>query len=124
MLFSTLRPSRMPSTHSAAITFYGTYIPLACAWLPPHESLPGSRLFHPFIALVIVPWACAVASSRILLGHHTAPQVIVGCIYGFAFACVWFWLWTHGLSDWGRIVERHIRAYIGSQRTGIRATSL
>ena len=103
---------RMPSTHSATITFYGTYIPLACAWLPLHASLPPTPLLRPLAALVIVPWTCAVASSRILLGHHTTPQVIVGCIYGFTFACVWFWPWTHGLSDLGQIVERHVSVYI------------
>jgi len=111
--FSIPRPSRMPSTHSATITFYGTYIPFACAWLPLHASLPESPLFRPFVAFVVVPWTCAIACSRVLLGHHTAPQVIVGCIYGFAFACVWFWLWTHGLGNLAWIVERHIRAYIG-----------
>ena len=94
--------------------FYGTYITLACAWLPMHTSLPQSPLLRPFVALVAVPWAFAVASSRILLGHHTAPQVIVGCIYGFTFASVWFWAWTHGLSDLGQTVELHINAYIGS----------
>jgi membrane-associated phospholipid phosphatase len=112
--FSLLQPPRMPSTHSAAIMFYGTYITLACAWLPMHASLPQSPLLRPFVALVTVPWACAVAGSRILLGHHTAPQVIVGCIYGFTFAGVWFWAWTHGLSDLGQTVELHVNAYIGS----------
>jgi len=103
----------MPSTHAATITFYGTYIALACAWLPLHTSLPESPLLRPLVAAVIVPWTCTIACSRILLGHHTAPQVIVGCIYGFTFACAWIWLWTHRLNVWGRIVEQHVRAYIG-----------
>jgi len=104
----------MPSTHSATITFYGTYIPFACVWLPRHVSLPEGPLFRAFVAFVVVLWTCAVAYSRVLLGYHTAPQVIVGCIYGFAFAWVWFWLWTHGLGDLAWIVERQVRAYIGS----------
>ena len=103
----------MPSTHSATIMFYGTYVTLACRWLPLHASLPQSRFLRPFAVLVTIAWACIVAGSRILLGHHTVPQVIVGCIYGFTFACVWFWPWTHGLSDLGHIVERHISMYIG-----------
>lgn len=103
----------MPSTHSSAIMFYGTYITLACTRLPLHASLPQSPFFCPFVALVTIAWACVVASSRILLGYHTAPQVVVGCIYGFTFACIWFWLWTHGFSDLGYIVERHISVYIG-----------
>jgi len=103
----------MPSTHSATIMFYGAYITLACGWLPLHESLPQGLLLRPTITLVTVAWACAVAGSRILLGHHTTPQVIVGCIYGFTFACAWFWPWAHGLSDLGQIVERHVNVYIG-----------
>jgi dolichyldiphosphatase len=103
----------MPSTHSAIIIFYGTYITLACAWLPLHASLPQTPLLRPLAALVAITFACAVASSRILLGYHTAPQVIVGCIYGLTFAYVWFWTWTHGLSDLGQIVERQISVYIG-----------
>ncbi|KAI9454003.1 hypothetical protein F5148DRAFT_1277388 [Russula earlei] len=102
----------MPSTHSAAITFFGTYIPLACTWLPLHTSFPKSPLFRCLVVLVTVPWTVAVARSRILLGHHTAPQVIVGCVYGFSFACIWFWLWVHGLNDWGQRVERYFGVYI------------
>jgi len=102
----------MPSTHSATIMFYATYVTLACAWLPLHASLPQSPFLRPFVALATISWAGVVASSRILLGYHTAPQVIVGCIHGFTFACVWFWPWTHGLSDLGHIVERHIGVYI------------
>ncbi|KAI0257629.1 hypothetical protein BJV78DRAFT_1116659, partial [Lactifluus subvellereus] len=103
----------MPSTHSAAIAFYGTYIPIACAWLPLHPSFPQTSLFRPLVVLVVIPWTFAVASSRNQLGHHTVPQVVVGCAYGFTFACGWFWLWTHGLSELGRIAEHHIRTYIG-----------
>ena len=99
----------MPSTHSAAIMFYGAYITLASL----HASLPPSPFLRPFAALVSIPLACAIASSRILLGYHTVPQVIVGCIYGFTCAYVWFWTWTHGLSDLGYILERHIRVYTG-----------
>ena len=78
------------STHSATITFYGTYIAFARAWLL-HASLPESPLFRPFVAFVVVPLTCAaIAYSRVLLWRHTVPQVIVGCIYGIAFACVWF----------------------------------
>lgn len=103
----------MPSTHSATITFYGTYITMACAWLPLHPTLPESSLFRPSVTLVAVPWAFVVLGSRIWLGHHTTAQVVVGCAYGFTFACMWFFLWTHGFSTLGKIVEDHIHAYIG-----------
>jgi membrane-associated phospholipid phosphatase len=107
------RAPRMPSTHSATITFYGAYITMACAWLPLHHSLPESALFRPLTTLVGVSWAFIVPGSRIWLGHHTIAQVVVGCAYGFTFACLWFSLWTLGLSALGEIVEDHVRAYIG-----------
>ena len=103
----------MPSTHSAIITFYGAYITMACAWLPLHQSLPDSALFRPLMTLMAVLWAFIVPGSRIWLGHHTIAQVVVGCAHGFTFACLWFSLWTHGLSVLGEIVENHVRAYIG-----------
>lgn len=103
----------MPSTHSATITFYGAYITMACAWLPLHQSLPASALLRPLMTLIAVPWAFIVPGSRMWLGHHTIAQVVVGCAYGFTFACLWFSLWTHGLSGLGEIVEDHVRAYIG-----------
>ena len=86
---------------------------MACAWLPLHPSLPESPLFRPLMTLVAIPWAFTVPGSRIWLGHHTIAQVVVGCAFGFTFACMWFLLWTHGLSALGKIVEDHIRAYIG-----------
>ncbi|KAH9082151.1 hypothetical protein EDB83DRAFT_2214462, partial [Lactarius deliciosus] len=104
---------RMPSTHSATITFYGTYIPMACAWLPLHPSLPRGSLFRTLVTLVTIPWAFTVPGSRIWLGHHTTAQVVVGCAYGFVFACMWFSLWTLGLNVLGKIVEDLVRAYIG-----------
>jgi len=65
------------------------------------------------MTLVAIPWAFMVPGSRIWLGHHTIAQVVVGCAFGFTFACIWFSLWTHGLSALGKIVEDHVRAYIG-----------
>ncbi|KAF8271468.1 hypothetical protein EI94DRAFT_1657560 [Lactarius quietus] len=104
----------MPSTHSATIIFYGTYVIMACATLPLHQSLPESSLFRPLTTLVAIPWAFVVPGSRVWLGHHTIAQVVVGCAYGFIFACIWFSLWTHGLNALGEIVENHVRAYIGA----------
>ncbi|KAI9445271.1 hypothetical protein H4582DRAFT_1805702 [Lactarius indigo] len=103
----------MPSTHSATIIFYGTYIPMACAWLPLHPSLPEGSLFRTLVTLVTIPWAFTVPGSRIWLGHHTTAQVVVGCAYGFIFACMWFSLWTLGLNSLGKIIEDFVRVYIG-----------
>jgi len=103
----------MPSTHSAAITYYATYVPLACIYLPIHASLPQSSLIRVMPPLVIVPCASLIAVSRIWLGHHTWPQVAVGCSYGIAFACVWFIPWTYGLSEHGEYLEHLLDSLFG-----------
>ncbi|KIY50869.1 PAP2-domain-containing protein, partial [Fistulina hepatica ATCC 64428] len=92
----------MPSTHSGAICYFATYIPLACMYLPIHPTLPQNyiivRVIPPF---VIILYAFAVACSRVWLGKHTWPQVIVGCSYGIVFALLWYSAWVHGLE--GRV---------------------
>ncbi|KZS95850.1 PAP2-domain-containing protein [Sistotremastrum niveocremeum HHB9708] len=80
----------MPSTHSATIMFYATYIVLASALLPIHQSLPQSPLTRVVPPVVAVPWASSIALSRIRLGHHTPAQVFVGSVLGCAFAASWF----------------------------------
>ncbi|KII94108.1 hypothetical protein PLICRDRAFT_88372 [Plicaturopsis crispa FD-325 SS-3] len=102
----------MPSTHSATITYYASYIPLACAYLPIHTSLPSGTTTRIIPPLIVVPWAGLIAMSRVWLGHHTWLQVIVGCSYGLAFASVWFALWTNGLDDRGRTLERMVHEYL------------
>lgn len=80
----------MPSTHSAAIMYYGVYICMACAILPVHESLPQVSLMRWLPPMVILPWASGVACSRIWLDHHSVAQVAVGSAYGIIFAGGWF----------------------------------
>ncbi|KAI0322731.1 phosphatidic acid phosphatase type 2/haloperoxidase [Amylostereum chailletii] len=104
----------MPSTHSATITYFGTYIPLACAFLPIHPSLSYSTFTRLWPPLVVVPCAILIAVSRVWLGHHTWPQVIVGCSYGAAWAFLWFRIWTHGMSDFGQLVEQEALRYLAS----------
>jgi len=82
----------MPSTHSAAITYFATYIPLASLYLPVHPTLPPKiRVLAP---LLTVPWAILVVASRVWLGYHSWPQVIAGTLYGASFACGWFSLYS------------------------------
>ena len=95
----------MPSTHSATITFFATYIALACLYLPIHPSLPSSPTTRVLPVLISIPWAATIVVSRIWLGHHTVPQVIAGCACGLIMAPLWFTLWTHGVNDYGRAVE-------------------
>lgn len=104
---------RMPSTHSAVITYFATYITLACAYLPIHPTLPVSpALSRVLPVLISVPLATTIAVSRTWLGHHTWPQVTVGCAYGLLFAPIWFRLWTGGINEYGPVVEDMVRSYI------------
>ncbi len=104
---------RMPSTHSAVITYFTTYIALASAKLPIHPSLPASpALSRVLPALVAVPLAATIALSRIWLGHHTWAQVGAGCAYGLLFAPLWFRMWTGGLNAYGPMLEDMVRVYI------------
>ncbi|KAH8099286.1 phosphatidic acid phosphatase type 2/haloperoxidase [Cristinia sonorae] len=96
----------MPSTHSAVIAYYATYTMLAAVSLPIHESLPQSQWTRIIPPLVIVPWAASIAISRLWLGHHTVPQVLVGSIHGIVLAPLWLRLWTTYGDEYGGFVER------------------
>ncbi|KAJ7172491.1 hypothetical protein C8R46DRAFT_1086142 [Mycena filopes] len=95
----------MPSTHSASVGFFATYVPLACVYLPLHSSVPGGAAARLLVPAVVLPWAAMIALSRVWLGHHTWTQVAVGCAFGAAFAGMWFTLWTRGLDEHGLVVE-------------------
>ncbi|PFH54369.1 hypothetical protein AMATHDRAFT_135772, partial [Amanita thiersii Skay4041] len=102
----------MPSTHSAAMSYYATFIVLASWHLPLHRSLPTGPLMRIVPPVIAVPWATVVIMSRVWLGHHTWPQVIAGASYGVLFGSVWFTLWTNGLNQYGAELERLIEAFI------------
>lgn len=105
-VFSLPASSSMPSTHSAAMTFIATYIPLAAIYLPIHPAFPSSYLVSRVLPiLIVVPCASVVVQSRITLGHHTWPQAGVGCAVGAAFAFLWFKLWVGGLDGTGVELE-------------------
>ncbi|KAI5899649.1 PAP2-domain-containing protein [Schizophyllum commune H4-8] len=95
----------MPSTHSAVVAYFSTYVLLASARLPIHPSLPLNPLITRTIpALIIVPWATLVACSRVWLRKHSWIQVVAGCAYGTLFASIAFSVWTRGelsqYNDW------------------------
>ena len=102
----------MPSTHSATITYFATYITLACAYLPIHPTFPPSLLTRVVPPLICVPLASTIAVSRIWLGHHTVPQVAAGVAYGLVYTPLMFRLWTHGLNVYGPWAEDLVRTYI------------
>ena len=103
---------RMPSTHSTTISYFATFIVLACMRLPIHPSLPSGTATRIVPPIMAVPWAMLVVMSRVWLGHHTWPQVIVGASYGVAFASVLFSLWTDGLQQHGQKLEELVESLI------------
>jgi dolichyldiphosphatase len=106
---------RMPSTHSAAVACYATYIPLASAYLGDSESsLTAAPLFRTMVPLVVVPSAVIVASSRVWLGHHTWPQVAAGSLFGVSFSLVWFTIWANGVGERAKMLEDTVRVYLSS----------
>ncbi|KAF8516733.1 hypothetical protein BU17DRAFT_50707, partial [Hysterangium stoloniferum] len=89
----------MPSTHSASMAFYATYICATCSYLPLHRTFDMQVMSIPLrdlVPVIVVPWAVLVLASRVWLGHHTWQQVGVGCGFGVGFAGVWFALWIVG----------------------------
>ncbi|KAJ7709923.1 hypothetical protein B0H17DRAFT_244735 [Mycena rosella] len=112
-LRQTKKTYGMPSTHAASISFYATFIPLACIYLPLHPSVPAGAMARVLVPAVTIPWAVLIVLSRVWLGHHNWAQVAVGCAYGVGFAGVWFALWTRGLDEYGRMAEELVESFVG-----------
>ncbi|KAJ7273697.1 phosphatidic acid phosphatase type 2/haloperoxidase [Mycena haematopus] len=103
----------MPSTHSASIAYFGTFVLLACLYLPLHPSVPGGESARIVAPILVLPLAATIALSRVWLGHHTWSQVAAGCVYGVAWACGCFVLWTRGLDQYGQVIERAFDEFCG-----------
>ncbi|GAB1524598.1 hypothetical protein RhiTH_007752 [Rhizoctonia solani] len=105
----------MPSTHSAAITFYAVYIILAANLLPIHPAwhFPSSPYVRVIPSVISLPWATGVSLSRVGLHHHTMSQVGAGCLLGAITAGVWFKLWVMGLNQWGAVAETGLHNLLG-----------
>ncbi|PWY97243.1 PAP2-domain-containing protein, partial [Testicularia cyperi] len=96
------KTSGMPSTHSASISFMGTYILLSSLLLPLHPSLAISQadnsttyqMTRIWLALFGVAAPLLVMWSRVRLGVHTRAQTIAGAALGIAKACLWFVVWN------------------------------
>ncbi|KAI9336303.1 hypothetical protein BDR26DRAFT_864871 [Obelidium mucronatum] len=90
----------MPSSHSTAIMYMACYSML---WVadeldPPLSNSPSwsilSLLYDHAQSTLLINGAILatclfVAGSRVLLGHHTMEQVLVGLLIGVGFG--WFW---------------------------------
>ncbi|KAK7014876.1 hypothetical protein R3P38DRAFT_1416178 [Favolaschia claudopus] len=105
--------SRMPSTHSASIGYFATYVLLASFYLPLHPSIPGGETARIVVPIVVLPLASIVAMSRVWLGHHTWAQIAVGCAYGVGWAFLCFRVWTKALSEHGQKVEHFLDRLLG-----------
>ncbi|KAB5590613.1 hypothetical protein CTheo_5956 [Ceratobasidium theobromae] len=105
----------MPSTHSAAITFYAVYIILAANLLPIHPAwhFPSSPYVRVIPSVISLPWAIGVSLSRVGLHHHTMSQVGAGCLLGALTAAVWFKLWVMGLNQFGGVCETALHNLLG-----------
>ncbi|KAG9076911.1 hypothetical protein FS749_011237 [Ceratobasidium sp. UAMH 11750] len=105
----------MPSTHSAAITFYAIYIILSANLLPIHPAwhFPASPYVRVVPSVISLPWATGVSLSRVGLHHHTMTQVLAGCLLGAVTAAAWFQLWISGLNSWGAIAETALNSRLG-----------
>ncbi|CBQ68156.1 conserved hypothetical protein [Sporisorium reilianum SRZ2] len=100
------KTSGMPSTHSATISFMGTYIILSSLLLPLHPSLSLSSnaaigeaasldgMTRVWIAIVGAVAPVLVMWSRVRLGVHTPEQTWAGAALGVAKACIWFTVWN------------------------------
>lgn len=106
----------MPSTHSATISYFATYILLASTYLQVHPSLgpPSGAMWRILPPLTCLLWAGSIMMSRVWLGHHTWPQVFAGASYGIAMASIWFALWTGGWNDVGQKAEDIVNAWVES----------
>ncbi|CAK9784478.1 hypothetical protein CC85DRAFT_284742 [Cutaneotrichosporon oleaginosum] len=82
-----VRPKRtygMPSTHSTALGFYFAYM-----W--PLLPLVSSAVWGERVAVAAI--TALTLWSRVELGYHTVPQVVVGTTVGVVCAFGWKSLW-------------------------------
>ncbi|AET40541.1 dolichyldiphosphatase Ecym_6150 [Eremothecium cymbalariae DBVPG len=90
----------MPSAHSQFMGFFAMFLGLRL-WL----QWTGLRKLHRVSGTVILFLATlGVAGSRVYLGYHSVPQVIVGISLGTFFGSLYFivvgFIRHSGLSDW------------------------
>jgi dolichyldiphosphatase len=81
----------MPSSHSAIIIYFATFISLQLFNLTTTSS-PSVKLLSFLLVFII---ALLVLWSRIELGHHTTAQVLMGMLLGIIFAVFWNNLWVN-----------------------------
>ncbi|CAB4489550.1 acid phosphatase/Vanadium-dependent haloperoxidase [Rhizophagus irregularis] len=81
----------MPSSHSAIIIYFATFISLQLFNVTTNSS-SSVKLFSFLLVFII---ALLILWSRIELGHHTTAQVLMGMLLGIIFAIFWNNLWVN-----------------------------
>ena len=74
----------MPSGHAQTATFFATYLILMIFNERSSNTIKGIKITTVLIITVII------MSSRVYLGCHTTPQVVVGGIIGFILGYLFF----------------------------------
>ncbi|EJU00026.1 hypothetical protein DACRYDRAFT_117624 [Dacryopinax primogenitus] len=111
----------MPSTHTSAMAFQSLYLTLSSLFLSftalsflPLPLLPTPASPPEWLRLALpglyVPYALAVAASRITMGHHTLPQVLGGALWGVVFAAGWWALWP-----WAKELGEKVLPWLGGR---------
>ncbi|PWN53648.1 hypothetical protein IE53DRAFT_383822 [Violaceomyces palustris] len=106
------KSSGMPSTHSASISFMGTYILFCSILLPLHpaflsvtssgtsnHAVLSETATRAWISVFSIMAPVGVMWSRVKLGVHTPNQTYAGAALGILKAFLWFTLWN-GVSAW------------------------
>lgn len=119
------KTSGMPSTHSASISFMGTYIMLTSLLLPLHPSISLGSQSHDdmtrlWLALLGIAAPIAVMWSRVRLGVHTPEQTVAGAALGVFNACISFLAWNGTMQLFGTMGNTESLLAVGlRQRIGV-----
>ncbi|EPQ29209.1 uncharacterized protein PFL1_03496 [Pseudozyma flocculosa PF-1] len=101
------KTSGMPSTHSASVSFMGSYLVLVLALAPSSSSSSTPTSGMGAATMVGLGALCiglpvAVMWSRVRLGVHTPAQTVAGAALGVVKALFWFTLWYGSDQVWRR----------------------
>ncbi|KAI8325068.1 PAP2-domain-containing protein [Martensiomyces pterosporus] len=76
----------MPSTHASAVTYFCTVLTCLLVSCSDHNTRPPYLLLAVFINTI----GLLAALSRVLIGYHTATQVMAGAFTGIVFGFSWW----------------------------------
>lgn len=104
----------MPSTHATSIAFYMGYILTSLLDCQPAPAFVRSRADRVLVGAGTAIWGGAILVSRVYLGYHTVPQVLVGAALGGTAGAGWRRAWRGVLRRRGEramkgLVERAVR---------------